>query len=108
VRPLTWGLPAVMIVAGLVAIEQGGAFRWPRPLVRLGDASYAIYLCHMPAVALVAHLLGVHPASRFVPVAAAVSVGAGVAFHMTVETPLIRACRALPARLRHPAGQGVS
>jgi exopolysaccharide production protein ExoZ len=104
VRPLTWGLPAVMIVAGMVAVEEGALIRWPRLMVRLGDASYAIYLCHMPAVALVAHTLGVHPASLFVPVAAAVSIAAGFVFHKTVETPLIRACRALPTRSRPAAG----
>jgi len=98
-RPLIWGLPAVMIVAGFVAIEEGGWRRWARPFVKLGDASYAVYLCHMPAVALVAHTLGVRPAALFVPAAVVVSVAAGVGFHLAVETPLIAAFRAGPRLL---------
>jgi exopolysaccharide production protein ExoZ len=98
-RPLLWGLPAVMIVAGAVAMEEGWPFRPPAFLVRLGDASYAIYLCHVPATAVVAHTLGPRPALLFVTVAVAASVGSGLLFHWLVETPLIAACRALPGRL---------
>jgi len=96
-RPLLWGAPAFMIVAGAVAAER--AFAAPRPLVRLGDASYAIYLCHLPAVALTAHLLGVRPVWPFVAAAVIASTVAGLAFHAWVEAPLIAACRALPRRM---------
>jgi exopolysaccharide production protein ExoZ len=103
-RPLLWGGPAFMMVAGAVAVEQ--AFAAPRWLTRLGDASYAIYLCHLPAVALTAHLLGVRQPWTFVPAALAVSVAAGLAFHRWIETPLIAACRALPARFSRTANLG--
>jgi exopolysaccharide production protein ExoZ len=105
-RPLLWGVPALMIVTGAVAAER--AFAAPRWLTRLGDASYAIYLCHLPAVALTAHLLGARPLWLFVPEALAVSTGAGLAFHRWVETPLIAACRALPARLFPAANSDVN
>jgi exopolysaccharide production protein ExoZ len=98
-RPFLWGGPAAMIVAAAVAVEQAGRIRVPRPLLVLGDASYAIYLCHLPATALVAHTLGVRPALLFVPAAAAVSLAAGLAFHAVVEKPLIAAARSLPTRL---------
>ncbi len=94
-RPLIWGVPAFMIVAGAVALEP--AARAPAPLVKLGDASYAIYLCHMPAVALTAHLIGVQPPWRFVPAAVAFSAVAGLAFHRWVERPLIDWTRAIPS-----------
>jgi len=106
-RPLLWGLPAVMIVAGAVSLEEGGWFKVPGALVRPGDASYAIYLCHMPVTALVGHALGVRPAGLFVALAAVASVAVGLAFHHWVETPLIAAVRALPRRLAartQPAG----
>ena len=45
-RTLTWGLPALMIVAGAVALESGAATMLPRWLLELGDASYSIYLTH--------------------------------------------------------------
>ena len=85
-----------MIVAGFVALEEGRAVAWPACLCRLGDASYAIYLSHMPAVALVAHTVGVRPAILFVPVATVVSIVVGLAFHRLVETRLIAAFRGLP------------
>jgi exopolysaccharide production protein ExoZ len=99
VRPILWGAPATMIVAGAVIAEQGGRLRVPRALVRLGDASYAIYLCHMPATALIAHTLGVRPAALFVPIAATASIAAGFGFHFALEKPLIAACRSWPGRL---------
>ncbi len=98
-RPLIWGAPAAMIVAGAVAAEPVLA-RWtPRALVRLGDASYAIYLCHFIAVAVAARWLGVTPVWLFVPVATALSLAAGLALHRLVEQPLIAAARALPSAL---------
>jgi exopolysaccharide production protein ExoZ len=93
-RPLLWGLPALAIVAGALAIEPVRAWAPPRALVRLGDASYAIYLCHGPVVALVAAAGGV--GWVFVPAAITASLIAGFAFHRWVETPLIAAARALP------------
>jgi exopolysaccharide production protein ExoZ len=95
-RPLLWGVPAAMIVAGGVSLEPLPTLRPPWALLRLGDASYAIYLCHFIAVALAARLLGVAPAWRFVPVAIALSLAAGLIFHRWIEQPLIAACRAAP------------
>jgi len=97
-RPLLWGMPAVMIVTGALAIEPLRALAPPRALVRLGDASYAIYLCHLPVVALVA-TGGFDSHWAFAPAAITASLIAGLAFHHLVERPLIAACRALPARL---------
>jgi exopolysaccharide production protein ExoZ len=95
-RPLLWGVPAAMIVAGAAALEPVQALRPPQALLRLGDASYAIYLCHFITVALAARLIGVAPAWRFVPAAVALSLAAGLMFHWWIEQPLIAACRALP------------
>jgi exopolysaccharide production protein ExoZ len=99
-RPLLWGLPALMIVAGALAAEPVRAWAPPRALVRLGDASYAIYLCHAPVVALAAAAVGAGNAWVFTPVAVAASLAVGLAFHRWVETPLIAAARAVPALLR--------
>jgi exopolysaccharide production protein ExoZ len=99
-RPLLWGVPAVLIVAGALALEPVVA-RWrSRALLALGDASYAIYLCHYPAVDVTARLFGVRPGWMFVPIAIAVSIVAGLIFHRFIERPLIGAVRGLPARLR--------
>jgi len=103
-RPFIWGAPAALIVFGALALERAGAVPgWPW-LARLGDASYAIYLTHLPAQALVAHLLGTADGRLFVPLALAASLGVGLACHRWVETPLIALARASTSRLaRAPA-----
>ena len=106
-RPLLWGVPAAMIVAGAVALEPLRAFRPPAALLRLGDASYAIYLCHFVMVALVARLVGVTQAWLFVPAAVAVSLAAGLAFHRWIERPLIAVFRAIPDSIAPKAPGGV-
>jgi peptidoglycan/LPS O-acetylase OafA/YrhL len=45
-RTLTWGVPALAIVAGAVSLERQLASALPRWLLALGDASYSIYLTH--------------------------------------------------------------
>ena len=99
-RPLLWGVPAAMIVAGAVALEPLRAIRPPAALLRLGDASYAIYLCHFVAVALAARWVGVAPTWRFVPTAVALSLVAGLVFHRWIERPLIAAVRRVPDLLQ--------
>jgi exopolysaccharide production protein ExoZ len=42
-RATLWGPPAVMLVAGAVALDLRG-IRWPAPLVKVGDWSYSAYL----------------------------------------------------------------
>jgi exopolysaccharide production protein ExoZ len=43
-RVLAWGVPAAMIIAGLVNLEDSLSF--PRWLLVVGDSSYSIYLTH--------------------------------------------------------------
>jgi exopolysaccharide production protein ExoZ len=96
-RPLLWGVPAAMIVAGALALEPFFARHAPRALTELGNASYAIYLCHFVTVDLTARAVGAHPGWRFVPIAVAVSIAAGLAFHRLIERPLIGGARRCPA-----------
>jgi exopolysaccharide production protein ExoZ len=98
-RPLLWGAPAAMIVAGALALEPLIARHAPRALVALGNASYAIYLCHFVAVDLTARAMGALNPWVFVPTAALVSIVAGLAFHRLVERPLIAGVRRLPGLL---------
>ena len=97
---LRLALAAAMIVAGAVALEPLRAIRPPAALLRLGDASYAIYLCHFVAVALAARWVGVAPTWRFVPTAVALSLVAGLVFHRWIERPLIAAARRVPDLLQ--------
>lgn len=90
-RTVAYGLGATLAVAGLAA----GAIRAPRSLVFLGDASYAIYLAHLPAFgffAVVATRLGapwgLSPLAMLC-ITCAVGVAAGAAAHVFVERPLL-------------------
>ncbi len=88
-RPLLWGAPATLIVLGALSLEAGGALPRSRAFAALGDASYAIYLIHLPASAIVAHTLGVGDGWIFVPAAVLMSIAMGLAFHAWVERPLL-------------------
>jgi exopolysaccharide production protein ExoZ len=103
-RPLLWGAPATMIVAGALALEPLLARRVPRLLVALGDASYAVYLCHFITVALAAAAIGADRPWLFVPAALTLSLAVGLAFHRLVERPLIAGARRLPRLFTFAAG----
>ena len=97
-RPLVWGVPAALTVAGALSIELSGKIiRAPRALVRpvllLGDASYCIYLFHLPATAVIAHTLGYAHPEVFLPVSIGASILAGLAVHFWIEAPLLSALR---------------
>jgi len=52
-RGILWGVPALAVVGGAVALERRLGQRSPRWLLELGDASYSIYLMHglaLPAI----------------------------------------------------------
>ncbi len=100
-RPLLWGVPAVLTVTGALAIETGGSGAAPRGsfhglMMRVGDASFAIYLVHLPATAVLAHTLGYDRPWLFLPLALAVSILAGFATRAWVEKPLLAALRGRP------------
>ena len=94
-RTLIWGGGAVLVVAGVVLGDlrfDRAAFR---PLARIGDASYALYLLHpfvflaakavLPRLPLSAGLLW--PLTLLL---VAVSIAATEAFHRSVERPVLR------------------
>lgn len=89
-------LGALLAVAGLAEAERGGRIRVPGLLVYLGDATYAIYLVHFPALSVLAKLtmlFNLHvllPGILLFGVHTALAVGAGCAFHELAEKPLHR------------------
>jgi exopolysaccharide production protein ExoZ len=96
---LRWGVPAVAIVAGALALERSGPPAGRRGALLLGEASYAIYLCHPFVIKIVALLYArLHVASWPLDVLAlgvtlAIVGIAGVAMHLLVERPLVRTLR---------------
>ncbi|MBC7800657.1 MAG: acyltransferase [Gemmatimonadaceae bacterium] len=94
-RVLAWGVPAVLITGGVLAIELAGRMPASRTALRLGDASYAIYLTHGVVIAAVLRLGGQVglPDMVLVPGAVAASALAGVVTHQVFELPVTRALK---------------
>lgn len=93
-RTLTWGLPALLIVAGAVAMESRMRGKLPQWLLTLGDASYSIYLVHgfvLPAVgvALIAlHWSTLGALTLTVTACLLVASLAGLLTYVFVERPM--------------------
>ena len=90
-RPILWGTPAALLVAGVVSLEAGGRVLADRLSDRLGEASYSLYLCHWPVVVILAGAMGVARPWLFTPVAFVAAVAVGLAYWRFVERPLTRA-----------------
>lgn len=100
VRTLSYGLACLIVVTALA----GGRWRVPRWAVFLGDASYMIYLVHLPAMNVPAVPLAKLGLAREVPifvlfaVLTGFAVVAGCALHVLIEKPLLRRLSGRPAR----------
>jgi exopolysaccharide production protein ExoZ len=92
VRTVEWGVPSALIVFG--ALQFDALVKGPMwgALVFMGDASYSLYLSHVPIVDCLRHG---HVPSAFSLLAA---VACGAAFYAFVEKPLIRLVRGVAMR----------
>lgn len=102
-RIVVWGAPAVLLVAGAVAMERDGGLGEHAWLRRLGDGSYSIYLVHGLAISAVGRLLALIGVDQglalFLPTVAAALV-VGLLCYGLVEQPIVRFFR--PRALRRP------
>lgn len=101
-RALVFGTSSAMLLAGLVAWERLQGRPVLRPLSGLGDASYSLYLSHVPVIAVVGLLCRrllptALPVVHFAALCAVfiVAVLAGFATFRLIETPLLRFTREL-------------
>ena len=96
---LMFGTASAIAIAGLAGLELSQRVAVPWVLRHLGDASYAIYLVHFPVLAGTAKLVFLLGLNRHTAepvlflIIAAVAVGAGSAFHLLVERPLLNRWR---------------
>ncbi|HEX4150423.1 MAG TPA: acyltransferase, partial [Pirellulales bacterium] len=92
-----FSLSSALIILGLAQISLSRPTTVPRPLALLGNASYSIYLIHVPAIsaACKALKLAVGEVDPLVALALASSAGAlaGVGMHLLVELPILKAGR---------------
>lgn len=79
-RMFLWGLPAAMIIYGLVTREKNLKGWWTAPLLLLGAASYSIYLVHSIVAGLVDWPWQAEVAA---------AVGSGLLVWRLVEHPLL-------------------
>jgi peptidoglycan/LPS O-acetylase OafA/YrhL len=90
------GIGAAMAVAGLAAGERRRGWFAPLALALLGDASYSIYLIHLPAMKLATPLIASIGLPAFTPpllmlvLCGAIALGTGMAMHFFAERPLIK------------------
>lgn len=99
-RAALWGVPAVLLVAGVVALDRTG-LRWPAPLVRVGDWSYSAYLVQPLAIAFLKPVCW--PDWQTGWAALVLSVLASCASHRWIEHPATKRPRAL-LNTRGPGG----
>lgn len=92
-RVALYGPPAVLLVASCIAADREGR-RPHRIMLRIGDASYSIYLTHGIGIYLceVMWILceGRIPRVPWLLATIASSIGIGLIFHRLVERPLLR------------------
>lgn len=98
IRPFAFGLPAVLIVYGMITIEP--VWRAPGWAVLIGGASYSIYLWHGAIMHQVAKLkFAPYPSLAAGFVAIALMVLIGIASYLVFEVPMGRAAQYIKRRL---------
>ncbi|MEA2743504.1 MAG: exopolysaccharide production protein ExoZ [Acetobacteraceae bacterium] len=98
-RPLTWGVPAALIVAAAVSTELTIRRGLPQWLLAAGNASYATYLTHgfvVPVVFVLCRIIPVDWAGLAATIILSLgfSAIAGQITHVVVEQPLLLRLRA--------------
>lgn len=99
-RVLFWGVPGILLVVGLVSLEQTTGIPQIKSLELLGDASYSIYLSHtiiISATYRFANWLGVFERIRgigvFIIATMAISILCGLVVYVALERPLLEILR---------------
>ncbi len=112
-RLFTRGVPALLILAGLVSLEVRGRFTSPSWLLRIGDECYSLYLSHSISLALFFKgvvmwgLVRWLPVDMLIPPALLVAVLGGRVIYLTCEKPLTRSLNAVWRKSKpttHPEG----
>jgi exopolysaccharide production protein ExoZ len=109
-RVVVWGVPAALLVGGVIFWNPKMRSAPARLLVFLGDASYSIYLCTIPARSIVEHFwrfFGRFGADTGVFLGALFCTVVGVICYLLLERPLMRAFhnwyKPIPLHIKHAA-----
>jgi peptidoglycan/LPS O-acetylase OafA/YrhL len=94
VSRLAMGIIWAVGIAAMAMIEEARSVAVPSALLRLGNASYAIYLIHFPAVMVLGKLVlrsgmaKALPAELVIAGIAVIAVASAFALHFVVERPI--------------------
>jgi exopolysaccharide production protein ExoZ len=96
---VVFGLGVALLIAATVQAESRKWFTVAKPLVLLGNASYAIYLIHFPLMSVATWRLRSVGADWAVALAALIFISAiaGLAYHLCYEAPALRVAKRLIA-----------
>lgn len=105
-----YGLPAVLLVYGLAAIEIHGRVFAPHWLRHTGDASYSLYLAHGPVYPFAISYGCLIPHSRlphlgWIAATLTACLALGFLFHYAVERPFMRMGKKKPKPATEPAAE---
>ena len=90
---LVWGVPAAFVVAG-ATLAQWSWRSWINRLAMLfGDASYALYLFHLPLMGI---LVGLGYGQSSWPIVIATCIVASISIHFLIEQPILGWFRSKP------------
>ncbi len=103
-RVLQWGVPACLLVCAVIATERPRRITWPRWTLLVGDASYALYLCHFMVIGMLVkvlsrlHLWSPNVSSLSAEIATIAvfvtgSLVVALGLHLYVEKPITRELR---------------
>ena len=110
-RVLVFGPIAAATVARVVALERAGRLSAPAWLLRVGDASYSIYLAHL-LIGIALMQLTIHWRHNRLPhlgwclTMLAATLGGGFLMHFLLERPLLALARRTKTPRRRPLGAG--
>ncbi len=94
-RCLTWGVPALLILAGALGVEAGGLLPRMPGLLWLGNASYALYLTHLLVEHPLQAVLRPLPLPLALPLMLVACVAVALMVHRWVEQPMARLLRSM-------------
>lgn len=103
--------PFALMLYGAAALERRRGRHFPLWLRRVGDASYSLYLIHVPALLVVGKLVsisiedGVADNLLLIVAFPIAALAAAFALHAMVERPLLEGARRLGDRLFAPRGR---
>jgi peptidoglycan/LPS O-acetylase OafA/YrhL len=104
-RAVIFAPPFALMLYGAAALERQGKVIAPAWLIRTGDASYSLYLIHIPVFLVVGKLVSISIPDGWIDnlvliiLYAAGAIAAGFALHHFVERPLLAATKRLGDRI---------